>query len=125
MRYILARNDNNELMATIWAKSQFRDAKGRECSHRDYLRNNNIPFDKTLGIGDIHMNVKTGEKIVCPLPWDGPEAPNEEAKSFLKIKANEYLKTYAKELAEEIQSDWNNYQVYMERQKQFLANQGK
>ena len=125
MRYIVARNENNELVIAIWAKSQNRDSKGRECSHRDYLRNHNLSFEKTLAIGDVHFNLSTKEKAIVALPWDGPEIPGNKEKSLLRIKANAYLQTYAQELSEEIQADWNSYQVYVERQKRFLASQNQ
>ena len=50
MRYIVSESQG-QIHTAVWGKSQFRDHKRRECSHRDYLRNNGIAFEDVLAVG--------------------------------------------------------------------------
>ncbi len=117
MRYVtLSKNGSFDVV--VWAKSQFRDAKNRECSHRDYLRNNQIPFENAVSIGEVHYNPKTGESNIQALPWDNIQKNDDP---FLVQKAVVSFYKQHPELKDEIQADWDQYQAWLKRSKEILG----
>ena len=118
MRYIVIKKENSSPEIVIWAKSQYRDSKNRECSHRDYLRNNHIPFEKVLSIGNVSYDPKTGKSNVEALPWDGPEKKDDP--SLIQKAVVEFYKGHP-ELASEIQENWNQYQAWLKQREELLA----
>jgi len=122
MRYIVSESQG-QIHIAVWSKSQFRDDKGRECSHRDYLRNNGIAFEDVLSVGDVHFDPKTGRATFAELPWDGPKPMTPAAQEALSAAAAAYFDTHKKDLGAEITADWSAFQAYQERQRQFLASQ--
>lgn len=122
MRYIVSESQG-QIHTAVWGKSQFRDDKGRECSHRDYLRNNGIAFEDVLAVGDVHFDPKTGRAIFAELPWDGPKPMTEAAKEALSAAATTYFDAHKTDPDAEIAADWTAFQAYQERQRQFLASQ--
>ena len=92
MRYLVIQKENSAPEVAVWTKSQYRDSKNRECSHRDYLRNNNIAFEDAVSIGSVYYNPSSGQSV----------------------KANP-------ELRDEIQSDWNEFQAWEKRRQELLG----
>ena len=122
VRYVVIKKEDSSLKVVIWTKSQHRipvKHRGtRECSHRDYLRNNNIPFEKVLSIGDVRYDPQTGKTEVMTLPWDGPEK-NDDILLVQKASVSFY-KSYP-ELAPEIQTDWNDYLAFLKLREEVLG----
>ena len=117
MRYVVIQKENSNPEVVIWTKSQYRDSKNHECSHRDYLRNNNIAFEDAVSVGTVYYNPSSGQADVQFLPWDGPKH-HDDAKIV-----SQSVRAFTKEnpdLRTEIQEDWNQYQAWLKRQKEFL-----
>ena len=122
VRYLVIKKENSSPEVIIWTKSQHRipvkHRETRECSHRDYLRNNNIPFEKVLSVGDVRYNLQTGETKVMALPWDHPEK-NDDICLIQKATISFYKAS--PELAAEIQTDWNEYQAWLKCREELLG----
>ncbi len=122
MRYLVIKKEDSCPEVIIWTKSQHRiqvKHRGtRECSHRDYLRNNNIPFEKVLSVGDVRYDPQTGKTEVMTLPWDGPEQ-NDDILLIRKATISFYRSCPA--LAPEIQADWNDYLAFLKLREEVLG----
>lgn len=118
MRYLVIQKENSAPEVAIWTKSQYRDSKNRECSYRDYLRNNNIAFEDAVSIGSVYYNPSSGQSKVQFLPWDGPKHHDDAG------IVSQAVRSFAKanpELRDEIQSDWNEYQAWEKRRQELLG----
>lgn len=124
MRYVVVKNKDSTLSVHIWPKSQHqvpvKQGITRECSHRDYLRKNNISFSDVSSIGMIYCDPQSGKQEISVLPWDTP-APEGDS-ILVKKQALSFCKNNP-DLKSEIQSDWNEYQNWLQRAKEFAANQ--
>jgi len=122
MRYLVIKKENSSPEVIIWTKSQHqvpvKQGITRECSHRDYLRKNNIPFENALSIGNVSYNPTTGQSNVEVLPWDGPERNDD---TFLIQKATVAFYKAHPELSGEIQEDWNAYIAWVKRREELLG----
>ena len=123
MRYAVIKKENSPRDVVVWAKSQHRiivknPGITRECSHRDYLRENNIPFENVTSIGMVYYNPKTEAMEVSVLPWDTP-APEED--DFLVRKATVDFCKQHMDLVDEIQADWNEYKAWQKRVQELMA----
>ena len=122
MRYLVIKNEDSTRSVHIWTKSQHQISvkKGitRECSHRDYLRNNAIPFSNVSSIGMIYCDPQSGKREISVLPWDIP-APEEDSILVLK-EAVSFCKENP-DLKDEIQSDWYEYQTWLQKAKEFAV----
>jgi len=122
MRYVVVKGKDSDSFVHIWTKSQHpvpvKLGITRECSHRDYLRQNNIPFTDVSSIGMIYYDPATGKREVSPLPWDTP-APEKDTALILE-ELSSFLKKYP-DLKDEIQADWNEYQAWIRRSREFSA----
>ena len=123
MRYVVVKNENASREIAIWTKSQHRvmvknPGITRECSHRDYLRKNNIPFENVTSIGLVYYNPKTDQMEVSVLPWDTP-APEED--DFLIRKATVDFCKKNTDLTDEILADWNEYKAWQKRAQESMA----
>ena len=121
MRYLVVKKENSSPEVIIWTKNQHqvpvKQGITRECSHRDYLRAHNIPFENALAIGNVGYDPKTGKTNVEVLPWDAPEK-NEDPVLIQKAVVSFY-KSHP-ELKDEIQSDWNQYLAWLKRREELL-----
>ena len=118
MRYVVIQKENTLPQVVIWTKSQYRDAKNRECSHRDYLRNNNIAFEDTISIGSVYYNPSSGQADVQFLPWDSTKH-HDDAK-VVATSVRSFSKAHP-ELREEIQADWNEYRAWLKKREELLG----
>ena len=122
MRYVVVKNENSTHSVHIWTKSQHQVPVKlgitRECSHRDYLRKNNIPFTDVSSVGMVYCDPQSGKQEISVLPWDTP-APEEDSALVLK-KAASFCKENP-DLKNEVQSDWYEYQSWLQKAKEFAA----
>ena len=122
MRYVVVKNEDSTRSVHIWVKSQhqipIKQGITRECSHRDYLRKNNIPFSNVSSIGMIYYDPQSGNQEISVLPWDTP-APDEDS-ILVKKQAISFCKNNP-DLKNEIQSDWREYQAWLQKVKEFTA----
>jgi len=122
MRYLVIKKENAPSDVVIWTKSQYQVpvklGVTRECSHRDYLRKNNIPFEDVSSVGMIYRDLNSGRTEVSVLPWDtpAPEGDTVLVKSALKNFIQEHS-----ELKSDIQYDWNEYQAWIKRREELLG----
>lgn len=123
MRYIVSKKENSSPTIAIWPKSLHRivqkNNQDRECSHRDYLRNNNIPFTDVSSLGLVYCDPQTKQMEVSVLPWDTP-APSEDA-FLVQKKVLSFLKEHP-ELKKEIQEDWDQYQAWVKKSQEMSAS---
>ena len=123
MRFVVVKKEDSAPEVVIWTKSQHqvpvRQGITRECSHRDYLRNNKIPFEKALSIGNVSYNPVTGQSNVEILPWDAPDKKDD---AFLIQKAVVSFYKGHPELKNEIQEDWNAYVAWLKRREELLGS---
>ena len=118
MRYVVVQKEDTLPQVIIWPKSQHRDSKNRECSHRDYLRNNNIPFEDAISIGTVYYNPSSGQADVQVLPWDSPNQNDDTKAVMTSVRA--FCKAHP-ELRDEIQADWNEYRAWLKRREELLG----
>ena len=122
MRYLVIKKENSSREAIVWTKSQhaieIKPNITRECSHRDYLRKNNIPYSDVSSVGMIYCNPQTGEQEISVLPWETP-APEEDSK-LVQEQAASFCKNNS-DIQNEIQADWNQYKDWQRRAMEFAA----
>jgi len=123
MRYVVIKKENSSPQAVIWTKSQhaieIKPNITRECSHRDYLRKNNIPFTDVSSIGMVYCDPQTGKQEISVLPWDTP-APEEDS-ALVQNEATSFCENNP-DLKNEIQADWNEYKAWQKKAMEFAAN---
>ena len=123
MRFVVVKKDNSAPEVVVWPKSQYqvtiRQGVTRQCSHREYLDNNNIPYENAISVGNVSYNPATGQSNVEFLPWNSPDKKDD---AFLIQKATVSFYKNHPELKNEIQEDWNAYVEWLRRREELLGN---
>ena len=126
MRFVVVKKEDSAPEVIIWTKSQYqvtvKQGITRQCSHREYLDNNNIPYENVISVGNVSYNPASGQSNVDFLSWDSPDKKDDA--SLIQRATISFYKNHP-ELQNEIQKDWNAYVSWLKKSQEILASLGK
>ena len=117
MRYLVLKKENASPEVVVWSKSQYPIEVNlgitRECTHRDYIKKNNISPSDVSSLGMVYHDVRRGDTRISVLPWDTP-APKGD---ILRVRraAFSFIKKNP-DLLPDVQYEWNEY-LWLKRQE--------